>query len=224
MVEKMFTFSRHSLHVAMKYFKQICIEMEIWKTLIEGLRATDFLEGLAVLTAILYIVFISFKKTIGWLFGAISSLLYIFICYISQLYIETGLQLFYLIMAFYGWYMWTEDSKDNDSPIIKWSLKNHLVNIFVSTILFLLLGFVFDNYTNQASPYADAFTTSFSLTTTYLITIKVLENWIYWIIVDLVAMYLFWNNALSLTSIMYFSYTIASVYGYFKWRKIVKTQ
>lgn len=198
--------------------------MEIWKTLIEDLRATDFLEGFAVFTAILYIVFISFKKTIGWLFGAISSMLYIFICYISQLYIETGLQLFYLIMAFYGWYMWTEDSKDNDSPIIKWPLKKHLLNILVSTILFIILGFVFDNYTNQASPYADAFATSFSLTTTYLVTIKVLENWIYWIIVDIVAMYLFWSNSLSLTSIMYLSLTISSVFGYFKWRKILRTQ
>lgn len=208
----------------MKYFKQICNEMEIWKTLIEGLRATDFLEGLAVFTAVLYIIFISFKKMIGWLFAAISSLLYIFICYISQLYLEAGLQLFYLIMAFYGWYMWTEDSKDNDSPIIQWSFKYHLVNIFVSSILFGVLGFIFDNYTNQANPYADAFATSFSLTSTYLITIKVLENWIYWIIVDLVAMYLFWNNSLGLTSIMYLSYTIAAIFGYFKWRKIYRAQ
>ncbi len=198
--------------------------MEIWKTLIESLRATEFLEYLAVVTAVLYLLFISFKKTIGWLFAAISSMLYIFICYISQLYLETGLQLFYLIMAFYGWYMWTEDSKDNDSPVIKWPVRYHFINILISTILFAVMGFIFDNYTNQANPYADAFTTSFSLTTTYLVTIKVLENWLYWLVVDLVAMYLFWNNSLSLTSVMYFSFVITSIYGYFKWQKIFRTQ
>ena len=179
---------------------------------------------MAVLCGLLYVILISFKKISAWFFAVVSSALYIYLCYISQLYLETGLQVFYLAMGLYGWYEWTEDSKDHVEPIIRWPLKYHLINILASTALMMVLGFLFDTYTDQMNPYADAFTTVFSLTATFMVTRKVLENWIYWIIIDAVGTYLFASRGLYMSSGLFILYTIIAFFGFFNWMRLYKQQ
>jgi nicotinamide mononucleotide transporter len=197
---------------------------DIFQNIKSGFFATSIWEWLGVLTGVLYVVFISYKKIIAWLFALISSTIYVYLCFKSKLFIETGLQFFYVIMAIYGWFKWNSDQTDNHGIIIQWKPKFHLINILISGLLVGLLGYIFDSYTNQANPYTDAFSTVFSLAATFMVTKKVLENWIYWIVIDAVCIYLFASRGLFLTSILFFFYTIIAVFGFVQWRREFKLQ
>lgn len=193
--------------------------MEILENILKAVQQTSLWEWLAVGTGVLYVILISYKNIAAWFFAIISSILYIYLCYISQLYLETGLQFFYLAMGIYGWVVWSNKQNSKTENIIKWAKNKHLINISISTILTVLLGFLFDKFTNQANPYTDSFTTVFSLTATYMVTKKVLENWIYWIIIDAVSIYLFASRGLYMTAVLFLLFTIIAVFGFLQWRK-----
>jgi nicotinamide mononucleotide transporter len=198
--------------------------MEILEKINQAIVNTTIWEWFAVISGLLYVILISFKKISAWFFAIISSLLYIYLCYSSQLFLETGLQFFYLIMGIYGWYLWTSVKKIDENRIIKWKIQQHIMNIAISTILFISIGFIFDNYTNQANPYTDAFTTVFSLAATFMVTQKVLENWIYWIVIDTVSVYLFSSRELYMTAMLFVIFTILAIVGYFKWKTLFDSQ
>ena len=174
----------------------------------------SIVESIAVFFSILYVV-LAVRENI-WCWGAacISVSIYIYICYTAKLYPETGLQIFYLIMAGVGYYMW---NKDNKEEIKEWSELKHLGIIFLGTILTFFMGFYFSIYTDSAMPITDSFTTIFSLIATYMVVKKVLGNWLYWIVIDLVSVYLYFNRDLHLTSLLFIIYTIIAVFGYFSW-------
>ena len=195
---------------------------EIFNNIKHAFSETSLLEWLAVLTGTLYVILISYKQIIAWLFALISSLLYVYICFNYQLYLESFLQFFYVAMAIYGWLNWKKEIQT--TTIIKWPIKNHLMNIGLSSILTLILGFTFSKFTNQANPFTDAFTTVFSLTATFMVTKRVLENWIYWIIIDGVSIFLYSSRALYLTSVLFFIFTLIAIFGYIKWKKEFKIQ
>ena len=88
----------------------------------------------------------------------------------------------------------------------------------------LLFGYIFDQYSNQANPYLDAFTTIFSLMATFMVAKKVLENWIYWIVIDLLSIQLYAHRDLNLTAVLFALYTVIAVVGYFRWRKAFRLQ
>ena len=110
--------------------------------------------------------------------------------------------------------MW---NKDNKEEIKEWTELKHLGIIFLGTILTFFMGFYFSIYTDSAMPITDSFTTIFSLIATYMVVKKVLGNWLYWIVIDLVSVYLYFNRDLHLTSLLFIVYTIIAVFGYFSW-------
>lgn len=183
---------------------------------------TSLLEWLGVLTGVLYVILISYKKIAAWFFALSSSLIYVYICFSYQLYLESFLQVFYVIMALYGWKSWRKSTRE--SLIIKWPLKKHFINILISLFVTITLGYIFKNFTNQANPYTDSFTTVFSLTATFMVTKKVLENWIYWIIIDAVSIFLFFSRELYLTGVLFFFFTIIAIWGYIQWRRSYSKQ
>jgi len=174
-------------------------------------------ESAAVFFSILYVI-LALKESI-WCWGAaaISVILYIYICYTAQLYPETGLQVFYLFMAFYGYYQWNKN--DSTLQIQQWTITKHLLILLIGAILTFLMGFYFSLYTNAALPLVDSFTTVFSVFATYMVAKKVLGNWLYWIVIDAVSVYLYFSRDLHLTSLLFIGYTIIAIFGYFSWLK-----
>jgi nicotinamide mononucleotide transporter len=198
--------------------------LEIVQNIKIGFINTSSIEWLGVLTGLLYVILISFKNITAWLFALLSSAIYVYLCFISNLFLETGLQLFYVAMAIFGWLKWKKDSLENETNIIKWDYRLHLLNILISGSLTFIIGYIFDNFTSQANPYTDAFSTIFSLVATFMVTKKVLENWIYWIFIDAVCIYLFASRGLYLTSLLFVLYTTIAVIGFFQWRSLFKLQ
>ena len=189
-----------------------------------GFFNTSITEWLGVLSGIFYVILISYKKISAWIFAFISSAIYVYLCFYSNLFLESGLQLFYVVMAIFGWFKWKKDNIENENQIIRWNIRIHSINILISGSLTLIIGYIFDKYTAQANPYTDAFSTIFSLIATFMVAKKVLENWIYWIIIDTVCIYLFASRGLYLTSLLFLMYTIIACFGYFAWRKQFRLQ
>ena len=127
--------------------------MEQLKHLLTGLGATNLMEYVAVICALIYVALISLKNQWGWLFATISSAIYIFICYYGKLYLETGLQVFYVAMAIYGWYEWSDADDEPKEGIIQWSNKTHVFIISAGLIVTILTGIFFNIYTDQAQPF-----------------------------------------------------------------------
>ena len=180
----------------------------------------NVVECVAVFFSILYVILAAKESIWCWGAGAISVSFYIYICFFAQLYPETGLQVFYLFMAFYGYYHWNK--KEQSLQISEWSIGKHLLILVIGIILTFLMGFYFATYTNAKMPIVDSFTTVFSLFATYMVAKKILGNWLYWIVIDAVSVYLYFSRDLHLTSLLFMVYTIIAVFGYFSWIKKMK--
>ena len=177
----------------------------------------SIIESTAVFFSVLYVILAIKENVWCWGAAAISVILYIYICYSAQLYPETGLQFFYLLMAIYGYYQWNKN--DNSLKIQQWTITKHLFILLLGALLTFLMGFYFSIYTNAAMPLVDSFTTVFSVFATYMVTKKVLGNWLYWIVIDAVSVYLYFSRDLHLTSLLFIVYTVIAIFGYFSWLK-----
>ena len=179
----------------------------------------SIIESLAVFFSLLYVI-LATKENI-WCWGAalISVSLYIYICFTAKLYPETGLQIFYLIMAIIGYFTWNKKSKEE---IKEWSEFKHLIVITLGALFSFIMGFYFFTYTDSAMPIIDSLTTVFSIIATYMVVKKVLGNWLYWIVIDLLSVYMYFHRDLHLTSLLFIAYTTIAVYGYMSWSKRIK--
>lgn len=196
--------------------------MSFFSLLWEGIKATSLVEWLAVVSSIVYVILAAKRIIWCWLFAFIGSLLFVYLCYVGQLYIEASLQLFYVAMAVVGWLSWNHS--DQQVAIDKWSSKYHVLNVLICATIAMLIGFLFDQYTQQAYPYVDAFTTVFSLSATYMVARKILGNWVYWIFIDIFLIYLYAQRDYHLTAVQYVIFTVLAVYGYLAWKKEYKRQ
>ena len=185
--------------------------------------STVLLEWITFVAALAYVYFAAQKKIVTWVFGLISVGLTFYLDVIGKLYIESGLQVFYFVMAIYGWINWKKAEK-NDLPIARWSIQLHLLNIFASAWLALLVGYLFANYTDQPMPYLDAFTTCFSLVATFMVVKRVIENWLYWIFINMGMVVLYLNNGYEILALQYGLFVILAIYGYWSWNKALKRQ
>jgi len=197
--------------------------MSFFTSLWENIVATSLIEYLAVFSSIIYVVLAAKRMILCWLFAFIGSALFVYLCYVGELYIESMLQLFYVAMAIVGWLNWKK-SENDQLEIKKWKVNEHLLNIVISGIVAALLGYLFDKFTNQANPYVDAFTTCYSLSATFMVTKKVLGNWIYWIVIDIVSIYLYAQRDYHLTAVQYGIFTIIAVFGFIAWWNQYKMQ
>ncbi len=126
-------------------------------------------------------------------------------------------------MGVLGWILWNKSSAENNE-IKTWGIRLNLINIILSGILTFGLGYYFKLNTNQASPFLDAFVTSFALSATLMITKKVHEGWAYFIAVDLVSIYLYASRELYLSSFLSIVYTILAIFGWLAWLKAMKKE
>lgn len=177
----------------------------------------SIIETIAVVLSVLYVILATKQNIWCWAAAGISVILYIYICFTAQLYPETGLQIFYLLMAFYGYFQWNKNN--GELEIAQWTMGKHLLLILIGAIVAFLMGFYFATYTSAKMPIIDSFTTVFSIIATYMTAKKILSNWLYWIVIDAVSIYLYFSRDLHLTSLLFIAYTIIAVFGYFAWLK-----
>ncbi len=182
----------------------------------------NWIEIVAVTTGLAYI-FLSIKQNIWcWLFGIISSGLYLFVFFHTKIYADMLLMAYYVIMGIYGWFHWARiNSSNNNSelPVLRLNTREILILFVVTAILFVAIAQFLIYFTDSTIPWVDAFTTSLSFTATWMLARKILEHWIIWVIVDAVSIGLYFYRGLYATIILFAIYTIMAVIGYFEWNR-----
>jgi nicotinamide mononucleotide transporter len=199
--------------------------LTVLRQIIEQAQAQSLPEVIAVVAAILYLAFAIREKIICWLFAAISTAIYVWLFIEARLYMESVLNVFYLVMAGYGWYVWTSGSDDSHKrPVVVWPRKTHLVAIVVVVALSCASGFLLSNYSDAAFPYLDSLTTWFAIWATFLVARKVLENWWYWLLIDIASVFIYWSRDLQLTSMLFVIYVIMIPIGLVSWTNSMHMQ
>ncbi|MDD5192551.1 MAG: nicotinamide riboside transporter PnuC [Candidatus Nanoarchaeia archaeon] len=190
------------------------------------LELMTILELAAVILGVLSVYFTTKQNIWCWPTGIAMTILYVIIFLNVKLYSDTLENFIYIFMQIYGWYYWVYgNKKKKDSVPVKrlkimgiifWSLE-----IIVVT---MLLGYVMANYTGASLPYWDSLTTVMSLTAQWLMGRKILENWVLWISVDVMALFIYSYKGLYMTTGLYAVFLVLATSGLIKWYRSYKTQ
>ena len=178
------------------------------------------LELTAVVLAILYLLLAIRQNIWCWLCAGISTAIYVYLFVGARLYMESMLNVFYFGMAIYGWSVWYFGrSNGHELPVSVWRLTWHAYAIAAILAASLISGYSLNRYTNAAFPYLDSLTTWAAIWATFLVARKVLENWWYWLVIDVVSMFIYWSRDLQLTSMLFAVYVVMIPFGLVSWTR-----
>jgi len=186
----------------------------------QQLIATSLFEWLAVVLAIAYLLLAIKESLWCWPAAFASTAIYMYLFFDASLYMESFLNFYYLIMAIYGFYQWQDKHHiSNYREIVKWPNRVHFIGMFICLILVFISYILLEKYTDQDFAFLDSFTTWFAIFATYLLTQKVLEHWLYWVVIDIVSIYIFVEKGFALTSVLFLIYTVLAIKGWFNWKQ-----
>jgi len=192
--------------------------MALWTALGEQAAALSPLEVVAVVAAVAYLVLAIRQNIACWFFALLSTAIYIWLFIEARLYMESVLNGFYFLMAVYGWWSWRSGGT-HTLPVSTRSPRLHAAALAGITLLAVVNGALLERYTDAAYPYVDSATTWAALWATWLVARKVLENWWYWLVIDLVSIVIYWSRGLELTALLFVVYVIMIPFGYLAWRR-----
>ena len=181
-------------------------------------------EPLATGLALGYLLLIILEQRIAWLLAALSAGLYLKIFYDVGLFMEASLQVFYIVMAVYGFWGWGSNSSGEHLRIQRWPLKLHLLILAAVLTSGVGIGLLLARFTDAALPIPDSITTIGALTTTWMVARKVLENWLWWVGIDLVSIVLYLERGLELTALLFAGYVVLALLGWHNWRRLLRAQ
>jgi nicotinamide mononucleotide transporter len=198
-----------------------------WNYIIDGLEsgvaAMSWLEGFAVIFGLGSVYYSMKENILVFPTGIISTLIYVWICLQIKLYADMGINAYYFSMSIYGWYVWSNPKPGKTAVPITWlTTKGIFQSLVLWAISYLALYFVLIRFTDSDVPFWDAFTTASAFVGMWLMAKKKVENWIAWIITDLVSVPLYFYKGLVLTSFQFFVFTILAVLGLIAWIKAAK--
>ena len=192
---------------------------------LEQLQQWSALEAFAVVAAILYLLLAIRQNIWCWLFAGVSTVIYVYLFITARLYMESALNVFYFAMAIYGWSVWYHGrTDDHELPVSKWALSIHSYAITAIIIASLISGYILDTRTDAAFPYIDSLTTWAAIWATFLVARKVLENWWYWLLIDIASIFIYWSRELQLTSVLFAIYVVMIPFGLISWTRTWKEQ
>ncbi|MBQ4913082.1 nicotinamide mononucleotide transporter [Maribacter sp. MMG018] len=180
------------------------------------------LEIIAVFFGLLSVWFS--KQNNIWVYptGMISTSIFVYLLFKWGLIGDMLINIYYFLMSVYGWYVWTRKvDEDNVTPITRVTQKEHKISaiIFFATIVFVFVVYqVFDKW-NSWTAYVDTVTTAVFFVGMWLMAKRKVENWVYWIIGDIISVPLYFYKGFTFTSFQYLIFTILAVYGYNAWKK-----
>lgn len=177
-------------------------------------------ETVAVVFSIAYLLFALKENSLCWYCAFVSTAIYTWIFGDVRLYMESLLNIYYLVMAVYGWYQWRKGGASHQGiQITSWGIRQHGRAIVAVVLASIISGYLLAENTEARLPYLDSFTTWSAVLTTWMVARKILENWIYWVVIDAASIYLYLDRELYQTVALFVLYVILAVVGYISWRK-----
>jgi nicotinamide mononucleotide transporter len=190
------------------------------QSIIGSLRAASPIEHLALLAGLGYALLAVRRDHRAWVFGALSSALLAWLAAGAALPLQATLQSLYVLMAVYGFVRWSRESAGARSLTVhRWPIRAHALSVLVILLLTLLLAPALGRYTAAAWPHLDTLVTGLSLLATWLTARAVLENWLYWFVVNLLSMFLYGSQGLFFVSVLYAVYFLIAIAGWRAWRR-----
>jgi nicotinamide mononucleotide transporter len=184
----------------------------------------NYIEFAATLTGLLYVVYAIKQKRIVWLFGILSSGLFVWVFYHADLFAYGTLYIGYVIIGIYGWYNWSRKIPDDVNKkgrisIHKATAHNLWSYIIISVLLTVPIYIILKKYTDSDLPFPDAILTALGLVATWMLTQKLIEQWLFWIAIDLFSFFVMIYKGLYPSSVLFIVYTLLAVKGFFEWKK-----
>lgn len=191
----------------------------------------NWLELIAVLLGILSVWYARKEKILVFPFGIANVSIYIYICFVARLYANAGINIVYLISNIFGWYMWSGRGGNQKLEITRNTSKQNIIS-WVSVVLIYVSVFFILRWVNKGDveylqsylPWIDSFNTAFFLVATILMAVKKMENWLYWIIGDIISIPIFASQGLYFTSVQYTVFLILAILGWREWKAKLKSK
>jgi len=200
--------------------------MEIFSILFDQYKTYSSLDiSLEIIAVIFGFLSVWFSKQNKiWVFptGIISTLIFVYLLFKWELLGDMMINGYYFIMSIYGWYVWTRKSGETHiNQISRTTIKEKKISIilFFATLLFVFIIYkIFDKWTSWVA-YVDTITTAIFFVGMWLMAKRKIENWIFWIIGDLISVPLYLYKGFTFTSFQYFGFTFIAIFGYLAWKK-----
>ncbi len=196
---------------------------EIFTKIITAFNAQSGLEIVAVVCAVLYLVLVVRENIWCWFFAFVSTALFIYLFHEGALFSESLLNVYYLVMAVYGWRQWLNKTDKEEVKIHFWSIKVHFSIAIAAAVLTPVVGFCMASI-GAAFPYLDAFVAILSVIATVMVTKKVFENWYYWLLIDSLSIYIFWQKQYYFVAALYVAYIVLIFVGIKAWNNALNNQ
>jgi nicotinamide mononucleotide transporter len=185
------------------------------KAMLTQLQSTPPTEWVAVAMGVVYVLLIMRRNRWGWVAGGISSLILTVLTARAHLPMQALLQFSYVVAAVYGWWRWAPDTEAQRIGV--WHRRGHVIALALSGVISLALAQLLAREGYSAWPFLDSLVTCLGLFATWLVARVYLENWIYWIAIDSVSVYLFLSQGLVVTALLFCAYLIIAAVGLHSW-------
>lgn len=180
------------------------------------------METLAVALGLAYLVLAIRQQPWCWPAGIASSLLYVKLMDDAALYMESGLQVFYVIVGVYGWWHWVrggQQAGERELPVSSWSVGRQAPLLLLTVLLTLVSGYALARFTDASSPYLDSLVTWGALVATWMTARKILQTWHWWLVVDSLSLYLYVTRELYQTALLFAVYLVLVVVALRTWQR-----
>jgi len=182
-------------------------------------RSTSWVEIIAAVLAVAYLLLAIRQRLSCWVAAFVSSCLYVWVMFGARLYMESVLNAFYAAMAVYGYWQWTRGDGGRGLEVSHWSVSRHAIGLLAVVGMSMVSSYFLRRFTPAAWPFVDSMAAWASVFATFLVARKVYENWHWWLVIDSVSMCLYYNRGLYLTMLLFGLYLVMIVMGMREWRR-----
>jgi nicotinamide mononucleotide transporter len=181
------------------------------------------LEIIAVVFGLLSVWYSKNNNILVFPTGMISTTIFIYLLYKWVLLGDMMINAYYFVMSIYGWFIWTRKENNTVTPITRMNSNENKIGvlIFLSSLMFVYLVYVYFDKWGTITSYIDNLTTAIFFVGMWLMAKRKIENWIFWIIADIISIPLYFYKGLTFTSLQYLIFTFIAIAGYYSWKKIL---
>lgn len=196
----------------------------------------QILEYFGVLTGLLYLLLEIKQHRVMWVVGFLTSLIYVFVFFSSKIYADMGLNIYYVAISLYGFWRWRRADRQSAQQLIEKTkaaetqpaepiLYRRLTPRLLAGVLlsisgiWALLYYLLRTFTDSPIPVGDAFTTAVGIVATWMLARRILEHWVFWVVVNFTCVYLYYLRDLYPTMFLYLCYALLAIVGFYSWKK-----
>lgn len=172
----------------------------------------------AVFSSLVYTYLIGIGSIWCWVFALYSGIAFSILCFKKKIYAETTLHVFYFFAAIFGWYHWGANEESGFNQSLSWHFHLGVIGLLIG--LSLSMGYALKKYTDAKLTYLDSSTTIFSIWATILMVNLIVDNWVYFLVINAAAFFLYLNRKMYPTAALMVVYIFLSIKGYNEWMQM----